>query len=499
MTVVLVALALWLLSRTLARGGRDTAWIGIGVVSGLACLTRGNLVLFLPVLALWTLAWKPASGERSKVERSGPALLLLLGAALVIAPATLHNRLAGREWILTTSNAGQNFYIGNNPLNRSGEYERLPFVDPNPQHEEAGFAAEALRRGGRAMTAGEVSRFWFAEARAWIRDEPSAWAALLWRKLRNYWGAYEIPDNLDYYLYRETAPLLRLPVPGFGLVGPLGLLGAALAWKRRGWPRLLILFIGVYSLSVILFFVFSRFRMAMMPALFVLAGFALVELWNRGRDALREPAGRPALLRAAAALLAFLALLNLPVRAREDSLAYRLARAVGLPTRVETSATGHFNLGVTLAAIAAESEDPGEILRRAETELREAVAREPGHAMLRVELGKVLARQGRNREAIEVYREAAAIQPGDYRIQHTLGLLHQREGETAAAELSFRRALELAPGHAPSATRLGQTLLEQGRALEAASAFRLALRLAPGDRAAADGLRAAGAAAASGP
>ena len=57
------------------------------------------------------------------------------------------------------------------------------------------------------------------------------------------------------------------------------------------------------STSVVLFFVFSRFRMAMMPALFALAGFALVELWGRARDALRDRDARLPLLRAVGLLL----------------------------------------------------------------------------------------------------------------------------------------------------------------------------------------------------
>lgn len=500
MTVVLVALALWLLSRALIREDRGAVWLWIGICAGLACLTRGNLVLLIPLLAAWTLVGKPAAGSRPLgADRLRPALLTLLGAGLALAPATLHNRFASGEWILTTSNAGQNFYIGNNPLNRTGEYERLPFVDANPQHEETGFAAEARRRAGRDLSAGEVSSFWFSRARAWALAEPQAWAALFWRKLRLYWAAYEIPDNLDYYLYRETAPLLRLPVPGFGLVAPLGLLGAILAWKRRGWPRLLILFVAIYSLSVVLFFVFSRFRMAMMPALFALAGFSVVELWSRLRSAMRARGSRAPLLRAAGLLLILLAAVNLPVRARAESRSYRLARALALPARPETSSIGHYNLGLSLAALAGESADPEATLRQAETHLREAVRREPGRATMRIELGKVLARRGRDREAIEVYRGAVTIEPGNYRIHHALGLLYRREGNAVAAEASFRRALALAPSHAASATRLGEVLLEQGRTREAAEAFRHALRLAPGDRSAAEGLRAAEATAASGP
>jgi 4-amino-4-deoxy-L-arabinose transferase-like glycosyltransferase len=458
LTVVLVALTLWLLSRALSRPPGESSgstWLWVGAALGLAGLTRGNLTLFVPVLTLW-VGLRPDAGSKRGRSRAAlrEALLLLAGALLVLLPATLHNRVAAGEWILTTSNAGQNFYIGNNPLNLSGEYQRLPFVDPNPRYEQRDFAREAARRSGRELGAAQTSRFWFLAALDWIGEEPAAWLRLCRRKLAAYWGAYEIPDNLDFYLYRESAPLLRLPAPGFGLVAPLGLLGMVLAWRRPGWPRLLILFVALYSFSVVLFFVFSRFRMAMMPALFVFAGYGVVELVQRTRGAFGPHRQPGPLLRATALLLALLALVNLPVRARADSWSYRLARAVRLPVRAETSAQARFNLGVAYAAAAGDREDPAPLLRLAEEQLRESLRREAGFAIVHIELGKVLARQGRDREAIESYLVAERLEPRNYLVQHALGLLFRREEDLAAAEQRFRRALQLAPGHTPSARRL---------------------------------------------
>jgi tetratricopeptide (TPR) repeat protein len=253
-----------------------------------------------------------------------------------------------------------------------------------------------------------------------------------------------------------------LPAPGFGLVAPLGLLGMLLAWRRPGWPRLLILFVALYSLSVVSFFVFSRFRMAMMPALFVFAGYAVLELARRARQAFGTQRQLGPLLRVVALLLVLLALVNLPVRARFDSWSYRLARAVRLPARAETSAQAQFNLGVAYAAAAKEQEEPAPLLLLAEEQLRESLRHESGFATVHIELGKVLARQGRDREAIELYLVAERLEPGNYLIQHALGLLYRREGDLAAAEQRFRRALRLAPGHAPSARRLEEVLRERG-------------------------------------
>ena len=55
------------------------------------------------------LAVHRAESLRERATRAG---LLLAGAALAIAPVTLHNLRAG-DLVLITSQAGQNFYIGN--------------------------------------------------------------------------------------------------------------------------------------------------------------------------------------------------------------------------------------------------------------------------------------------------------------------------------------------------------------------------------------------------
>jgi 4-amino-4-deoxy-L-arabinose transferase-like glycosyltransferase len=485
--------ALWLgLTVWAIRRDKLAWWAVSGLVLGLACLSRGNLLLMVPVAAAWLLFEsnpRPVAATLSDRTRWAAAGALLLGCAVVLAPSAIRNRVVGSEWVLTTANAGQNFYIGNNALNETGEYQRLPFVDPNPKYEQRDFAQEATRRLGRPLGAREVSSYWFSEARGWITDQPGSWLHLLWLKARAYWGAYEIPDNLDYYLYRERAPVLRLALPGFGLLAPLGLLGAALAWRKRGWPRLLVLLVVVYSATVILFFVFSRFRMAMMPALYVLAAHGALELWRSVRRAIHEPGQRP---RSAALFLGFLllfAFVNLPVRGRDDSRALAAARVVRLPVRVESSATGHFNLGVACAARAKEADDSDRWFALAEDELRLALAADETHASIPIELGKVLARQGRNSEAVEAYMRAAVIEPDNYRIHHALGLLYRRLDDLDQAALAFTRATQLEPRNAPGAIELGEVLFLLGRPDQAAAAFRHALGLSPGNERAERGLR----------
>jgi predicted negative regulator of RcsB-dependent stress response len=272
---------------------------------------------------------------------------------------------------------------------------------------------------------------------AWIRANPDRWRRLTFLKLRNFWGAYEIPDNIDLYVYREHAPVLRAPLADFGLVAPLALLGAALAWRRPGWVRALLVFLTVYMTAVVLFFVLSRYRLTALPALFALAGIGTLELWKRGLEVKRKRRLTARLAGAMVLWLLFACFVSLPVRLPPDDPAFKIASALGLPTRAENVSVEHFNLGV----IYAKEGD----LTRAEEELRRAVSEEPNHPRTHLELGKVLARAGKTKEAIASFTRAVELEPGQPTTFHVLGILYKRAGDVAAAEVAFRRALEIDP------------------------------------------------------
>jgi tetratricopeptide (TPR) repeat protein len=327
-----------------------------------------------------------------------------------------------------------------------------------------------------------------------MRENPGDSLVLMLKKVRRFWGAYEIPDSLDYLLYAEYAPLLRVPLPGFGLLAPLSLTGFVLAARRRGWPRLLLVWTALYAATVIVFFVFSRFRMVIAPALYVLAAYAGVELFGRFKAWRGGTGSLESILVPSLAFLIFFGFVNIPVRARVDSWSYRIADATGLPTWPQTSAQGHFNLGVALAQEAKDATDAARAdayLGQAEQHLQRTIdlRGEGAFAIDYAELGKVLARSERNSEAIAAYMQAERIEPRDYRNPHAIGILHARAGDTPRSVEAFSRALNLDPRRLASANRLGEGLLELGRYEEARDVFAHALRIDAGSARAAEGMR----------
>ena len=84
---VLIALGL-LLSLRLQRGGRSSTAVWLGVVIGLAALTRGEMLLLVPLLVVPVCLARRASPLKARLRLVGVATLT---AALVIAPWTLYN------------------------------------------------------------------------------------------------------------------------------------------------------------------------------------------------------------------------------------------------------------------------------------------------------------------------------------------------------------------------------------------------------------------------
>ncbi|MFN2426486.1 MAG: tetratricopeptide repeat protein [Candidatus Binatia bacterium] len=273
------------------------ARVAAGAVLALASLTRANLILFIP-LGIVTLLFERSDAHsrgRRRADydfRRAPdvgglrqAAAFLAGCFLVLAPVVLRNYAVEGQWVLTTSQAGQNFYIGNNPLNTTGSYIVPPSIRPDPRYEETDFRAAAEKQTGRKLTPSEVSDFWSAEAWKHIRADPTFAQMMLLRKFILFWNDYEVPDNLNMYLLERWSWVLRLPLLGIGVIAALGILGGIVAFREKVEVRILVGFVAVYCATVVAFFVFSRYRIQIVPVLMVLAAHAVLWLAAQVRAA----------------------------------------------------------------------------------------------------------------------------------------------------------------------------------------------------------------------
>jgi 4-amino-4-deoxy-L-arabinose transferase-like glycosyltransferase len=375
-----------------------------GAALGVTALLQENLLLLAPFTVLFLLA-VPGAGGRSRLAA---ACAFVAGTALAVAPVTLLNYRAGGELVLTSSQGGMNFYIGNS-RGASGTYAGLGGGSQDPQQQEADAQRLASRLASRdsgrpvepaVLTPGEVSSIFRRETLRQIRAAPAEWLRLLAWKTRLFWNAYELPDAEGYRVYRTLAGAVTWPWLGFGLVAPLGLLGLVLAWRSgpegaRGALLLALLTAGV-CLSVVLFFVFGRYRLPAVPFLIPPAGFAVVTVAGLvRRRAVRELAPVAvglAVLMLAVGLPAFTAgernghdtavwfnLSSAALRwAEEEDAAFHAGLSGGPPSE---AAVAHLDRAIELSGEAAGD------LARVETD-------NPGFLVARVQRAVALHRRG---------------------------------------------------------------------------------------------------------
>ncbi|MEO6026441.1 MAG: glycosyltransferase family 39 protein [Candidatus Binatia bacterium] len=270
----------------LASGRRTWERAAAGVVLGLAILTRANLLVFVPLGALVFAR-----------DSRRAALLFLAGVVVALAPVALRNHAVSGEWVLTTTQLGQNFYTGNNPENPYGAYGVVSFVRANPHFEEEDFHHVAEDRAGRTLTAGETSWFWLRAAFSHMANDPGFALRAFGRKAMLFWNDFEISDSQDQYLLERESRILRLPLLGFGAVLALAALGVVAAFRSSAVVRRLTAFVLVYWLTLVAFFLFARYRIQIVPALLPLAGLGVVEAARRQR------AGEPKRLASALAIV----------------------------------------------------------------------------------------------------------------------------------------------------------------------------------------------------
>jgi tetratricopeptide (TPR) repeat protein len=400
-------------SGTLPGGRRALpAAAASGILLGLGILTRANYLLLALVLVVWLFLWG-AKGHR----RARAAAAVFVGTILlVLLPVLVRNRVAGGEWVLTTSQAGQNLYTGNNPGNRSGLYVAPPFVRPDPQHEQEDFHRQAERLAGHPLSASAASRFWFRQALEEMGRRPLHSAGMTLRKLGLLLHRYEVPDNEDIRFWGRYSPWLRFNPIRFGLILPLAAAGAVLGWRERRRLALLYLLPGVYLLSVAFFFVLGRYRLPAVSFLLVFAAAALTEGYARIRER------------------------------RWRALAPALA-------------------GLAVGIIVAHRPIPEEV--------------GPMSASMYTNLGQAELDAGHIPEALAAQRKAVELAPGWDEAAFNLGVALYRSGDRAAAIDEFRHVLELNPDFAGAQSYLGNLLEEEGRIAEAIAAQRKAATLQP--------------------
>jgi 4-amino-4-deoxy-L-arabinose transferase-like glycosyltransferase len=307
------------------RKGTTFSWTVCGLVAGLAAATRTYYLLTATLLAAWlvvagyrrlreskkTEAAAPPTGTASVVL--APAAAFLGSVLLVVAIPTAHNLFADGGFVLVNSSGGVNFFMGNH-AGANGRYHvpaRIPIESvQNPLRMRATFRALAEEEAGRKLTASEVSSHYLGKGLSFIASRPGAWLRLLLLKAGYVIESYEFPGDRNYCQAERFSPVLAWTPVRFPLILGLALLGF-LATRRRRFELAPLYLTGLAAFAVLIgFYVTDRYRLALLPALILLAGAGISFFWKDWAE--RRRARALAGLAAGAALFSIsLALPNL--------------------------------------------------------------------------------------------------------------------------------------------------------------------------------------------
>jgi 4-amino-4-deoxy-L-arabinose transferase-like glycosyltransferase len=400
--------------------GRKRHLFLAGLMLGLMILTRGNTYITAGFLFIWLTAREFKSGLLTTAKRS---MVFGIGILIILLPVGIRNFVVTGDPVIASASGGFNFYIGNNK-DASGLYQPLSEGRQTPDSEKNDMKELAEAESGKKLSYAQASNYWFMKSLKWVICNPVDFLILNWHKLQLFFNHYEIPDTEDYYLYRRYSSVLNLPFISFGLLCPVALIGMFLGLKDlRKFSLLYVLFIA-NTVSVVMFFIFSRFRVPLVPLLILFAAHACLWLWNCIRQRNYYKAG-----------LVFIAFL----------ITYFFVN-VDLSILKGISASSHFML--------ADSFRQTGDYKNAIIEYERALENNPHYVKVYNNLALVYYEYGRPDKTIELLNKAIEMNPHHLKARSNLAEIYLSEGNLEKAMETLQKSLDFNPSQPAVRNRL---------------------------------------------
>lgn len=416
-------------------------YVVAGVILGLAAITRPT---FLPLLALVPLHHLiKLKHDRLKLAVRH-AILIVLGLLIPVLPVTIRNLAVAGDPALISTQGGVNFFLGNQ-RDADGISVSMPALGPIMQggkYQDNVWTSSvqiAEHESGRELSQSEVSSYWFGRGLDEIAAAPIRAVGLFFKKNYFFWHGQEIFNNKSPYYAGSYSWLLDILLWKAGLNFPSGLLfplllvGVYLGFKNRKRVSLLTLLLLIFSLTVSLFFVCSRFRQPLVPLAAIMAASALVEivrLFKRKRSQAWPLLG---------AFVVLVVLLNLGGNVESKINLSQHHNVIGNLY----FANGDFN--------------------NAAIQFEEAIRINPQNAQSYGSLGAAYGKSGRLNDAERVLRQAVEYHPRSSEFHFNLGLVYKQSGRNDQAESHFRTAIDLDPKAEMPYLGLGAILEERNQ------------------------------------
>ncbi len=444
--------ALYLFTAYLALIKSDYIFVILsGIILGLFSITRPNALILLILLPI-------AIGifHRFKLNKIiKPIITHLFILFLCLVPITITNYIASGEFIPISTLGGVNFYIGN-AKGASGWSSSLPGVGAGWDEDDAQRVAEI--DAGRPLKPGEISNQLFKMGLREIKSDITGWLNLILRKIYYLIGYQEIGNNRPLELVKKAAPFIKIFMfISIGFILPISVWGLFAKWhSQKTFISLNILYIIIFGGVLVLFFISSRYRMPLLPALTLLMSMGIDDIIQRIKihKSLLDPA-----------LVIFIgwSITMLPWSVVEGHPAQ--------PYYIIGNANLHLNRN-----------------QEAIDNYKIAYEIDPNFLRLKLNMGVAYMQLGDTAQAENYFLEAAKLPQSKAEAHNNLGVIAETHKDLTKAELEYTRALEADAklddarfNLARVVMMIGDSLLLKGNIDSGEARYRYALKLLPDD------------------
>lgn len=448
-----------------------------GICAGLMAITHPTSLLFiaLEVVLLTALALFRKNNNKFIIRLLIPFLFGFM-AILVIAPVCVRNSMIAKRFILVQRNSGFNFYLGNN-YNATGTCYVRPGKHWTAIHRWAD--AGAVQRG---IT---KDKFFVYMSLKFIYSNVSKELKLLGKKALYVWNFRELTAGADSAPILYFTSIVQSGKYLFILLGSLSICGIILILSKRETIfkyRHFLILLAAYWAAQTITVTSGRYRLALYPAFFVFAAFALDYLLQHAKN-------RKQLLKCGITLLIGVLIVTIPSppvntlqeQAETDSLYGEACFKLGKYSQAAKYFQASLKFDPTdaraynLLGIIAEASSPG----RAAQYYRQAIKHEPTGADGYLNLAIQYSSKRDYKEAEKYFNKALRCGSDKPDVLYNYACFLQKQGKLESAVQYLDKCLVEAPWHDKALNTLGVICIQSKKPKPALKYLRRAHKLTP--------------------
>lgn len=406
-----------------STAGNGAYYFFAGLMLGLSSLFRPT-VLLVPILIAPAIVLRQTNDRLVAARRAGQ---LMVGLVAPLIMFSARNLIVTGKATMTAGTGSMNFFIGNNKSS-TGTYQQYADIESaNPLTQLEDYRRAASRALGSEVTLDKSNAYWRLEAFNYIRDNPTQWLILEFKKLIMLLSPHEIGVNVNYYYFLTQSRILW--ASGFVTFPLLVLLACSGVWlavtNSFSADKYALIIFSIYCLSYglvgLIFFVTAEYRFPLPPTLVVLSAPAIVAIlsWVKSRS-----------LKKIAMLACWLTIGLLAIQSGAQWLQLNGIRS------------GQLAYAYTIAGDVSNKQND---VNAAIADFNEAIDLDAKPAFAPIMLSNIYIHQKKYTEAISILERTLPYNGKMWEIYKNLGLCAARTNDMPGAENYFRVAYSLYP------------------------------------------------------